>query len=69
MGPSFQQSILIFVLILQRQRHALRVVRMEHLLRGLCPEGGKLPGDEETSETEVRESIAYTIMIYEGKIT
>ena len=37
----------------QRQRHALRIVRVEHLLRGLRPEGRELPGDEEAPETEV----------------
>ena len=37
----------------QRQRCALRVVRVEHLLRGLRPEGRELPGNEETPETKV----------------
>ena len=37
----------------QRQRPALHAVRMEHLLRGVRPQGEQLPGNEETSEAKV----------------
>ena len=51
--PKKMISYKSYLSLQQRQRHALRVVRLEHLLRGVRPKGRELPGDEEAPETEV----------------